>query len=217
MLNRCGFWGKKGHFCGEIIIFGWWMITFEGPQGMWTNPSKKSRQGPDPIQVVPVFWERMVGHSIPKFGLEDKAWPIGHGLHCIRFNWTKIRGSTWMAVAGCQGTDFWWKASSSSSTIVSIVSKLFVSTSFLLLLCFCCPQWQKGELAETWVNCMHSFLLKWVSMKEMAVILFFWLSTAACRVFIDFRDNPILFLWRTHCWSFSGRFLLLFSSLMEMI
>ena len=19
MLNRCGFWGKKGHFCGEII------------------------------------------------------------------------------------------------------------------------------------------------------------------------------------------------------
>ena len=48
MLNRCGFWGKKGHFCGEIITFGWWMITFEGPQCMWTNPSKKFRQGSDP-------------------------------------------------------------------------------------------------------------------------------------------------------------------------
>ena len=48
MLNRCGFWGKKGQFCGEIITFGWWMITFEGPQCMWTNPSQKSRQGSDP-------------------------------------------------------------------------------------------------------------------------------------------------------------------------
>ena len=48
MLNRCGFWGKKGHFCGEIITFGWWMITFEGPQCMWTNSSQKSRQGSDP-------------------------------------------------------------------------------------------------------------------------------------------------------------------------
>ena len=82
---------------------------------------------------------------------------------------------------------------SSSSTIVSIVSRLSVSTSFLLP-CFCCPQWQKGELLETGVNWMHSFLLKWVSMKEIAVILFFWLSTVACRVFIDFLDNPILFL-----------------------
>ena len=38
------FLGKKGHFCGEIITFGWWKIT----QCMWTNPSQKSRQGSDP-------------------------------------------------------------------------------------------------------------------------------------------------------------------------
>ena len=42
------FLGKRNTFVGEIITFGWWMITFEGPQCMWTNPSKKSRQGSDP-------------------------------------------------------------------------------------------------------------------------------------------------------------------------
>ena len=42
------FLGKKEHFCGEIITSGWWMITFEGHQYMWTNPSQKSRQGSDP-------------------------------------------------------------------------------------------------------------------------------------------------------------------------
>ena len=42
------FLGKREHFCGEIITFGWWMITFEGPQCMGTNPSQKSRQGSDP-------------------------------------------------------------------------------------------------------------------------------------------------------------------------
>ena len=56
MLNRCGFWGKKGHFCGEIITFGWWMITFEGPQCMWTNPSQKSRQGSDPLPHSGNVW-----------------------------------------------------------------------------------------------------------------------------------------------------------------
>ena len=46
------------------------MITFEGPQCMWTNPSKKSRQGSDPrppIQAMPVFWELMVRQPIPYF------------------------------------------------------------------------------------------------------------------------------------------------------
>ena len=68
MLNRCGFWGKKGHFCGEIITFGWWMITFEGPQCMWTNPSQKSRQGsdPPPIQAMPEFWEHLDLAPLPK-------------------------------------------------------------------------------------------------------------------------------------------------------
>ena len=44
------------------------MITFEGPQCMWTNPSKKSRQGSDPrppIQAMPVFWELMVRQPLP--------------------------------------------------------------------------------------------------------------------------------------------------------
>ena len=77
MLNRCGFWGKKGHFCGEIITFGWWMITFEGPQCMWTNPSQKSRQGsdPPPIQAMPVFWELLVRHSIPKWVTKEGLEP----------------------------------------------------------------------------------------------------------------------------------------------
>ena len=44
------------------------MITFEGPQCMSTNPSKKSRQGsdPPPIQEMHVFWELLEWHSIPK-------------------------------------------------------------------------------------------------------------------------------------------------------
>ena len=62
------FLGKKGHFCGEIIIFGWWMITFEGPQCMWTNPSQKSRQGsdPPPIPAMPGFWEFLFLEPLPK-------------------------------------------------------------------------------------------------------------------------------------------------------
>ena len=44
------------------------MITFEDPQFMWTNPSKKSRQGsdPPPILAMPVFWELLVRQPIPK-------------------------------------------------------------------------------------------------------------------------------------------------------
>ena len=50
MLNRCVFLGE---ICGEIITFGWWMITFEGTQCMWTNPSKNPG--------------RMVRHSLPSY------------------------------------------------------------------------------------------------------------------------------------------------------
>ena len=62
--------GGKEHFCGEIITFWWWMITFEGPQCMWTNPSKKIQAGSDlgqtpPIQAMPVFWEHMVRQLLP--------------------------------------------------------------------------------------------------------------------------------------------------------
>ena len=48
---------------------------------------------------------------------------------------------------------------------------------------------------------MNSFLLKCVSMKEIAVSLFFWLLMAACRVFIDFLDKEGEWLYE-YVWSF---------------
>ena len=67
------FLGKKEHFCGEIITFGWWMITFdEGPlsacgQILLKNPGRG--QTP-PIQAMPGFWERMVRQPMPTSCLE---------------------------------------------------------------------------------------------------------------------------------------------------
>ena len=49
------------------------MITFEGPQCIWTNPSKESRQGSDPG-----FWVRMVRHSLP-YMVEKRANKFGQG------------------------------------------------------------------------------------------------------------------------------------------
>ena len=74
------------------------MITFEGPQCMWTNPSKKSRQGSDPpIQAMPGFWEHMEWHSIPYmlyvpwsqslFFQQKLSLPM-HSGHCDRPGWS---------------------------------------------------------------------------------------------------------------------------------
>ena len=50
------------------------MITFEGPQCIWTNPSQKSRQGsdPHPIQAMPAFWDFLVKQPLPYLGEEEK-------------------------------------------------------------------------------------------------------------------------------------------------
>ena len=45
-INSLG--NTRNTFVGEIVNFGWCMITFENSQCMWTSPSKQSRQGLDP-------------------------------------------------------------------------------------------------------------------------------------------------------------------------
>ena len=84
------FLGEKGHFCGEIITFGWWMITFEGPQCMWTNPSQKSSQGSDspPVPAMPGFLEFLFRHPIPNQNLLTN---ICEPRFVNQDSWTKIR------------------------------------------------------------------------------------------------------------------------------
>ena len=55
------------------------MITFEGPQCMWTNPSKKYRQGSDPpILAMPVFWEHLIMKPLPSENIVGEVMGMDH-------------------------------------------------------------------------------------------------------------------------------------------
>ena len=56
MLFNDLFWGIRAHFWEEIVTFGWWMITLEGPQGIVDKSFKKSWQRPPPP-----FWQCQKG------------------------------------------------------------------------------------------------------------------------------------------------------------
>ena len=68
MLNRCGFWGKKGHFYGEIFTFWyeWSPLRALSACGQILHKNPGKGQTPPPIQAMPVFWELLDRQPIPK-------------------------------------------------------------------------------------------------------------------------------------------------------
>ena len=63
------------------------MITFEGPQCMWTNPSQNPGRGQTPpIQAMPGFWELMEWHPLP-IREAGKQYLMQSYTLCIKFIW----------------------------------------------------------------------------------------------------------------------------------
>ena len=88
MLNRCGFWGKKGHFCGEIITFCVMNDHLWGPSVHVDKSFKKIQARVRPPPHSGNAW--ILGVSIP-----DTPPLLKYIAQWIRFQCVCVQRMTW--------------------------------------------------------------------------------------------------------------------------